>query len=112
MGKISRSGSEMNILDHFFRELRKKNFWGIKCLNSLMWMIWDLGIFLNLESVSGMEKIRIRDVYPKSATPIGKTTYLIPEIVVLRLNIRTIDDVPYVHTPVTVLMSYSTKAKK
>jgi hypothetical protein len=36
-------------------------------------LIWDLKIFLTLDSESGMEKIRIRYKHLGSATPIGKT---------------------------------------
>jgi hypothetical protein len=59
MGKKSRSGTGMNILDHFF----------VRYLSSLMWIrILDPGIFLTLDP--GWKKFgsEFRDNKPGSAT--------------------------------------------
>jgi hypothetical protein len=69
MGKKSGSGSGIRIQDErpgsYFREL-KKQFLGLKYLNSLM-CIWDPGRKKLSDPGSGMEKSRIRDKHPGSA---------------------------------------------
>jgi hypothetical protein len=64
MGKISGSGSGMNNPDHISESL-KKQFFGLKYLNSLMWIrngkISDPG--------TGMEKFRIREPGWKKSDP-------------------------------------------
>jgi hypothetical protein len=71
MGKKSRSESEIRIRDEYFgsyfRELGN-NFFGkiLKFFDADADP--DPGIFLTLDLGSGMEKIRIRDKHPGSAT--------------------------------------------
>ena len=64
MGKYSGSGSRMNNPDHISESL--ETIFGFKYLNSLM-RIPDPGPGWK-ESGSGMEKTRIRDKHPGSAT--------------------------------------------
>ncbi len=63
MGKKSRSGFGMNILDHIFESLKKK----------LKFFDADLGSFC---PGSGMEKTRIRDKHPGSATLLLTTIFI------------------------------------
>jgi hypothetical protein len=58
-------GSEMNNPDHISESLETL-FLGLKYFNSLM-RIWDPGR-KNSDPGSGMEKIRVRDKHPGSAT--------------------------------------------
>jgi hypothetical protein len=68
MGKKSECGSGMNNPDHITESL-KTNFLGLKFLNSLMW-IRDPG-WKKLYPGFEMEKCRIRDKPPGSATLIA-----------------------------------------
>jgi hypothetical protein len=62
-GKNSRSGSELNIPDHISESL--KTIFRVKTLQFFKFFYADAG---TLEPGSGMEKIRIRDKHPGSAT--------------------------------------------
>jgi hypothetical protein len=66
MSKKSRSGSGMNIADHISESL-KKDFWLYKVLKFFD-ADSDLGSRNLFDPGSGMEKIRIRDKHPGSAT--------------------------------------------